>query len=392
MISSRSFLNNLLVLLLAGLGLLSAGCARLPVESVRAEGPLVAVYPMEDLSGADAPLAEIRRAFTDRLAAGGVRILTESELRRFMEMQRVRHTGGLDPETSAAFRSKAGVDAVLITTLEHYTDVPSPNVSLVARLVATGEKPEIIWMDSVGMTGDDAPGLLGIGIVEDPAVLWHRAVDHLSDSVLKSLAGEAVPKSAWEKRFRPKEAYRFMELDPDRRYSVAVLPFFNESERNYAGEIMVLHTVKQLASSKAFAVLEPGVIRGKMLAMRIIMQNGISLPAADLLANNLETDFILTGRVFDYQDPAGGASRPKIDFSLQLIERTSKKVVWASKSRNTGDDGVFFYDWRRVSSANVLADGMMRAVLGVMVEDTREVKLTPPRQSPEELERILLSP
>lgn len=52
----------------------------------------------------------------------------------------------------------------------------------------------------------------------------------------------------------------------------------------------------------------------------------------------------------------------------------------------------FFYDWRRISTANVLTEGMMRALLGVMVEDTAQVKMTPPRMSPEELERILMSP
>lgn len=392
MISFRSCSNRLLALLPLVLLLLAAGCARLPVEAGRTDGPLVAVYPMEDLSGADAPLAAMRSGITERLRQSGVRIMDEADLRRFMEQQRIRYTGGLDLETATAFKARAGVDAVLIMTLEYYSEVSPPKVSLVARLVATGEKPEILWMDSVGMAGDDAPGILGIGIVEDPSVLWNRALDRLSGSMLQNLAGKAVPPSGWEGRFRPKEAYRFMALDPKRRYSVAVLPFFNESERTYAGEIMVLHVVKQLASSTMLSVLEPGVIRGKMLAMRIIMQNGISLPAADLLANNLETDFILTGRVFEYRDMPSGSGRPRVDFSLQLLERSSKMVVWATKSRNTGDDGVFFYDWRRISTANVLTEGMMRALLGVMVEDTREVKMTPPRMSPEELERILMSP
>jgi hypothetical protein len=52
-----------------------------------------------------------------------------------------------------------------------------------------------------------------------------------------------------------------------------------------------------------------------------------------------------------------------VDFSAQMMERFSKRIVWTSKSYNRGDEGVWFYDWRRIYTASRLADGMAKAVV-----------------------------
>jgi hypothetical protein len=46
-----------------------------------------------------------------------------------------------------------------------------------------------------------------------------------------------------------------------------------------------------------------------------------------------------------------------------MMERYSKGIVWTSKSYNKGDEGVWFYDWRRVYTANRLVSGMAKAVV-----------------------------
>ena len=57
----------------------------------------------------------------------------------------------------------------------------------------------------------------------------------------------------------------------------------------------------------------------------------------------------MTGRVMDYQDYQGAEGKPKVNFSVTVVERKSRKVVWNSYSRNEGDDGVYFFDWERLT-------------------------------------------
>ncbi len=171
---------------------------------------------------------------------------------------------------------------------------------------------------------------------------------------------------AQRKRFRPKASYRSPVIDPDMKYRVAVVPLFNVSERKYAGEIMVLHFVRHLRAVGNFRVIEPGRVRGALLELRIIMDDGISLAQADAIFKRLNADLILTGNVLDYQDYQGTIGKPKVDFSAQLIERKSREVVWSSKSYNEGDDGVFFFDWGRVNTAHSMASEMVRHIVGMM--------------------------
>ena len=64
----------------------------------------------------------------------------------------------------------------------------------------------------------------------------------------------------------------------------------------------------------------------------------------------------------DYQDYQGDTGTPIVDFSAQLIDRKTRDVVWSSDSRNTGDDGVFFFDRGRVNTAHGIASQMVQAV------------------------------
>jgi hypothetical protein len=151
-------------------------------------------------------------------------------------------------------------------------------------------------------------------------------------------------------------------------YAVAVMPFFNFSERNFAGEIIALHFVRQLLARENFNVIEPGVVRHALLRGRVIMRDGISLADAGLISRLLAVDLILSGKVMDYQDFQGPAAKPKVDFSAEIFEKQSREVVWAVQSYNRGDDGVYFFDWGRVNTAYVMATQMVQLAVEDMVK------------------------
>ena len=380
MISSTSF-SSKAIFLLATVLVFFSGCAAARKDVTVSPSTLpqnvsnksiydfpIAVLPVENLSGTSAPLKEIRKSLIQGLVERGFNVLEEELLEKFMARHRVRYIGGIDGVTAKAFKEETGAGSILITSLELYNDMIPPKIALISRLVSPNESPVILWMDSVGLAGDDAPGFLDLGLIENPIVLRDKALRSLTASLAGNLAEGRVGESTggMGKKFRPKITYRSPAFDPHARYTVAVIPFFNESARKFAGEIMQLHLVLEMAKVENIKVIEPGVVRKEFLALRIIMEDGLSLAQADLAWDALNADLLLTGKVIEYQDYQGAEGAPIVDFSLQVIERKGREVGWASKSYNSGMDGVYFFDLGRERTASAMASKMARIVKGMM--------------------------
>jgi len=374
MTSSTNFLSKAAVILFAGLFYLS-GCAY-PKGTVGGDAQAgakkfqIAVFPVENLSGTPSPLKEMRQSVINRLRTEGFPVLEEGILEKFMTRHRVRFTGGIDRGTAKAFKEETGTEAVLITSVELYSDRVPPKIGLIARLVSTGDKPVILWMDGVGLAGDQSPGILGLGLIEDPRELCEKAASSLWDSLTGYLSGEKGEmgiKSA-KRKFSPKIVYRSFEISPDKKYTVAVVPFFNKSDRKNGGEITALHFVKELTRIEAFDVVEPGVVRQGLLNLRVIMEEGVSLANADIIFGILNVDLILSGKVLDYQDYQGASGTPKVNFSVLLIDTKSRRIVWSSDSYNQGDDGVFFFGCGKVNTAYTMTSQMAQAIGRSMVK------------------------
>ncbi len=199
-----------LTVLCAGLALL-AGCAsvngRLTSDTGFHRLGRIALLPIENRSSSPAPLDEIARSFSEKLKGQGFDLLEEDGLAQFMERRRMRDTGGLNSDMARAFKEEAGVAGVLITSLELYHDNNPPQIALSARLVSTGERPEIVWIDSIGSAGDDAPGLLGLGLIEDQKVLLDRATAALAGSLAGFVSGRERDYDENNGKFKPKADY-----------------------------------------------------------------------------------------------------------------------------------------------------------------------------------------
>jgi hypothetical protein len=336
----------------------------------------IAVFPVENLSGTVVPLKEIRQVSIDKLRAKGVDVLEEEALEKLMAKYRIRYTGGVDRDAAKAFKQDGKVDGVLIISLELYSDATPPKISLLSRLVSTGDNPSILWMDGVGLAGDDSPGILGLGLIEDPKTLLEKALQSLTESLTVSLLRKGGREDIREakRKFKPKVFFRSSVIDPNKKYTLAVLPFFNKSERKYGGEIMQLQFVKNLKELKNFEIIEPGLVRQQFLAMRIIMDQGVSLADADAIFSTLDADLVVSGDLITYQDYQGIWGTPKVDFSVLFVDRKGRKVVWSSTSYNEGDDGVFFFDLGRVNTAYAMASQMTQRIGKMFIEDSKRVQ------------------
>ena len=358
----------------------SGGSSEIVVVAPVDKSALIAVLPVENLSGGTAPLETIRGLLRSKLRENGFQLLDDEALGEFMQRHRVRNTGGLNATVSRAIHEETGANAYLATSLEAYRDSDPAIVSLISRLVQDGERSKIVWMDGVSLSAGGHPGFLGLGVVEDPDILLDQATRCLADSLGRSLreAGEPIPAALANSyygcnpradvvalsserrgraRHRPRIIFRSPAIRTDRRYSVAVIPFLNLSHRNHAGKITALHFVKHLIRSAQFTVIDPGLLREQLLKYRIVMEAGPSLANAEIISsdNSLGVDLVFSGTVFDYQDAAG---IPKVEFSLKIIEGGSRQLVWSSRSHNDGEEGVVFFDVGRIYTAHQLASDM----------------------------------
>lgn len=420
MTSLPSFLNSLLYVLFI-VGILCPCPVSGADGSSTLAGMRIAIFPLENLSGTPAPLKELREELTLAAARRKLTIVEPPLIDDFIENQHVRYLGGIDEKTAVLLKEKTGADAVLITTVELYSEVLPPKFSLISRLVRLEGVPEILWMDSVGIAGDDAPGLLGLGLIRDIKELRKKGVTTLAGSLVSavqkpqfhrkqfpavakrdepftvmdliqgikkekplvtSMRPQPKPETVEEllqrmkasgglllSRYAPLDWYSSQDMRAGQERTIAIIPFFNRSTRKHAADLQVLHLAKQLVINGSFRVLELGVIRDKMLSMHVIMNDGISIPSIDLITISLGVDLLLNGLVFDYLDTVGYGSHPKIDFSMQMFERESKKILWSSHSHNTGNDGVYFFDYGRIATAGALADKMCRALVLKLVEN-----------------------
>jgi hypothetical protein len=169
----------------------------------------IAVLPIENLSGVSAPAGEIRNFLIERLQSEEMIVLGDRSLDTFMARHRMRFVGGIDGEIGRAMVEETGAQAVLLTSLELYYDKRPPRIALTARMVSTGMRPEILWVESAGFSGDESPGLLDLGLIEDPEELLQETLLSISNSLTDFLSGDGfVAGERIRRKFRPKAAYR----------------------------------------------------------------------------------------------------------------------------------------------------------------------------------------
>jgi len=352
---------------------------------------LLAYLPPENLSGVRAPVAEIGRKIMDNLREREFRLLKEAELESFMKKYRMRYTGGIGSRMGSLLRDETGAQAVFVTSLESFQEQGPPKISLICRIVTTGPSPEILWMKGIGLSGDQSPGLLGLGLVQDSEKLIDMAVEALLDDLDAFLAGGFKSRSpasgvhhepteygdstldeqdplrfSNRSKYDPRKYYRASWFEPEGEYAVAVVPFLNKYARAHAGFVAALHFTEILHGFENLHVFEPGLIREQLLKYRLIMPAGPSLAVSDILASRttLSADLILSGQVFDYQGLRGV---PKVDFSVQIFDGPARDVVWWSRSDARGDKNVYFFDFGRIHTAHGLMHRLADRVVAMLL-------------------------
>ena len=320
----------------------------------------VLLLPVYNLSGGRAPGKELLAPIATGLARAGLDVVEGEPVEDFLSRHRLRHVGGIDGVAAAAAHEELGVDGIVLTTVQYYSPNSPPKLAITMRLVSADENPVILWMDGTFRSGDDSPGLLGLGLISSMEKLQNKVLSDLARSMARaSRSGfPSIARCDAEQRFRPLVAYGSPRLDPAATYSVAVLPFVDHTVRRGAGEEVALEFVRQLATVPGLRVLEPGVVRERLIRYRIIAEGGASRETARMLRGSIDSDLVLAGSVLAYQE----SGVPTVEFDALLIETRTGEVIWESASKAKGDDGVRYAKIGQVNTASDLTCRMARNV------------------------------
>jgi TolB-like protein len=366
--SRRGALAAVAGLCLAASSLACAGHAR-----THAPGELrVALLPVYNLTGSTAPTRELASPLAMALARAGLDVVEGEPVEEYLSRHRLRFTGGIDGAAAAAAREELGVDALVLTSLELYSTNTPPKLAITIRLVSADPDPVVLWMDGAFLTGDDSPGLLGLGRISKVEKLVGKALSQLARSAGRAAQRgfPSVQRCPTEGRFRPDIAFAAPRLDAKKEYSVAVLPFTDHSGRRGAGELVALQFVHQLAAVPGLHVVEPGVVRDRVIRNRIVALGGASRATARVLRGAMDAELIVSGSVMSFSE-TGTAGVPTVEFDVSLIETRSGEVVWESTSKSRGDEGVLYAKIGQVNTASDLACRMARDVADEIARGVR---------------------
>jgi TolB-like protein len=150
--------------------------------------------------------------------------------------------------------------------------------------------------------------------------------------------------------------YHDLNMDFGSVKTVAVLPFQNLSKEQAAGDRVRDVFSNALLASGSVYVVPPGEVA------RVLMRSAVVNPAAPSVdevvkvGGLLKADAVITGLVKEYGEvrSSGGATGNILSISMQMIEASTGKVVWAA---STTKGGISMMD-RLLGSGGAPMDGV----------------------------------
>lgn len=291
----------------------------------------IALFPFENLTDNKDALTSVMPVLRSRLETKGLEVLNEDTLNRFLLKERIRATGYISSDIARKLREELNVDAILVGSINSFSNGENPQVGLSARLVDSSDGI-ILWADHVSAIGEDFTTILGLGTVRRLDRLIPKAIDKLLAS--------------------------FSTMPPDKEiestYKIAVMPFQNESKVKDVGQITTYMFIAELFKSRKFVPVEYGDVRRLIVNFRVRDKGELNLKSMDALSGSLGVDGILVGTVELYNEGAGSAA-PEAAISARLLDARKDRILWYDSYQLNGDDGIILLDWGKIGSAENVA-------------------------------------
>ncbi len=119
---------------------------------------------------------------------------------------------------------------------------------------------------------------------------------------------------------------------------IAVLPFENLTDNQYAARRVRDIALTEIMASGKFEVVDKGIVDSVLQEMTLSKAESLDAPLLKILGKRLRVKALLTGTINNIQGGSGrGAMRyPEISLTLHLIDTETAQVLWRSTAYRNG--------------------------------------------------------
>jgi TolB-like protein len=273
--------------------------------------------------------ADARARFLPRIDAhlrlSRVRLVTADSLRETLRAYRIRTTGDIRSEDARLLAGASGADYILLGSLDFSAEETAPEAGLSMRLLDP-KSMRILWAASDAATGDDFAGLFGIGRISDMNTLADRLVERMAhafddalDNISRTSAADSPPSL------------------------VALIPFDNLTDQQYAGNIVTQYTLTGMINS-GWLVIEPGVVTDAALRLGKVPRGEIDMAMLTYLHDSVGVGLVVTGTVNNFRPGRSEVAAPSVALDARLVRTEDGKILCAvTETRMGGNDGTVFH-------------------------------------------------
>jgi hypothetical protein len=159
-----------------------------------------------------------------------------------------------DPEPAVAFASPGqdvqenGGSAVMTVQLSNPSDRDVTVPFTVSGTAVDGKNYRVVTPNPLVIKAGATSGVIAVALLDDKRYEDNKTIIVTLGTPVHAAPGEGM-------------SHKVTVLDADAPPRIAIMPFTNESGRKYAGEIMVLHFLRELIKGRHFIVTEPGLVK-----------------------------------------------------------------------------------------------------------------------------------
>ncbi len=329
--------------------------------------PQIALLPFENLSGIRVAPGETIPIIEKALTTRGYKILQREPLEKFLKEDRIRFLDSIPTSVTQKLSEHFGLAAILNGTILSYVSGENPQVGLSARLLS--KDGALSWGNTIGLTGENEMGILGLGKVQKIQDLIPIAINRLFKT-LHPQGGIDLPGWGGAKRFllsRPR-AYRSSLLDSIGVHRIGVLPLENQSTNREAGRILLNLLILRLANKNRFEITETADVREGMIAEGIRSFAEMDLTQIRILGKKLDTKLFIGGTIYKYSEGlgAGGLTSPEVNLYLSMLDAETGKILWTAHHSRKGEDYLTVLQFGLIRSPISLADQVLEEMVSTI--------------------------
>lgn len=316
--------------------------------------PTLAVLPPSNHTQQGAAQELLLPLLYRHLAWNGIDFLDAEEIRPVLRANRIRSRGTIGYTDAEILAEATGVRHLLLVSWDIFKTEFNPEIAISLRVLDL-ESMSLVGAVTLGASGEDFTGLMGLGTVE--------RMEELADIVMKRAMTEVFPLADAEPR----------RLSARGCFNFALVPFDNYSDTPFAGDIVTNILLSRLLRAGYF-VVEPGFVKELGLTREVVNRGRIDKGSARALLKRFDTCRVLTGEVEIFNTAPGAAAMtvPSFALGLRIMTPEDGTLYMTEELQGRGDEGEGFFQGRRVHALVTLVDGMLGGFLAELTESNRK--------------------